>query len=80
MRIILIFRQQANLPPFIKELCERNQSMKLQQYPFLDLQKDMEQYLNFMLEIIFLIIWWLVSYLYYISCKEFRDGIFYLII
>jgi ABC-type Fe3+-siderophore transport system permease subunit len=32
--LFLMLRQQANLHPFIKELCEREQSIKLQQYPF----------------------------------------------
>ncbi|CAG8629439.1 8091_t:CDS:2, partial [Diversispora eburnea] len=31
---------QANFRPFIKELCERKQSIKLQQYQFLDFRKD----------------------------------------
>ncbi|CAG8533571.1 2729_t:CDS:10 [Diversispora eburnea] len=68
--------QQANLRPFIKELCERKQSIKLQQYPFLDLRKDMEQILEFHARNHIPSEppnYSMITYSYYISRKEFRD-------
>ncbi|CAG8580228.1 5118_t:CDS:10, partial [Acaulospora colombiana] len=76
MNPILVSRQ-ANLRPFVVNLCEKKKSIMLQQYPFLDLRGDLEAILEFHARchvVTDVPNYSMICYSYYISRKKFRDA------